>query len=342
MSDEKGYLFKLYGENEDGSLYNPFSKNHVPMSRDTVDTDYPDEQELQNPIRYSFNDAINVNDDILVDDMGIDLNKDLSAVRKPHVGFSTNGLIDPRFSKRKLSFSGIMPPADYVWQSDFNNSIADYLKKDYDNFIKNGYNDAGAREMVAGKFFKGLNNAMDNVYRNDDPYDSEADKLKRLHDPNHRPGFYAPIKEDYSAYNKYTAETAKEDTAVKNAAQLLRQLNAYYDMVEEPEKARLALVETPIDAVIRSDDTRFTPQRDTNNEIVTQQIKPVKLYSLKDFQNIYADAARDPIGALNRLAQGNKVLSDENCKYVLKDLGNWYSKRNTHNNIVNGLKAFDV
>ena len=119
-----------------------------------------------------------------------------------------------------------------------------------------------------------------------------------------------------------------------------------YHRIFDPYNQRLALVETPVEHVLKAvDDTKYTPQRDNTSEIVTQSVKPVKVYNSKEIHDAVTEYENDKSKAediVKRLSENSNVLSDENYKIVLDDLSNWWRSNSSRNNIVNGLKAFDI
>lgn len=131
----------------------------------------------------------------------------------------------------------------------------------------------------------------------------------------------------------------------RNVKSLLQTLKRYYD-----DNNKLVLVRTPISAVIRNDDLygKSTAQRDTPHEIVSRDITLERTLDDKKVQRLlemlsskdYTD--RDLYNEFYDVLGTDKLLSDENKKFVIKDLSEWAKreeeKYNSKNNILNGIK----
>ena len=226
---------------------------------------------------------------------------------KPHVGFSANGLADPAYSLVNLeaasdNFPEVIP--------------------DVPDWFKDRYN---------------LNN--DSTLKN---Y-STAAGIERMRHRDHAvftPRLYSKIKG--------TVDTPSlKDGRMLNKYDYLRELlelylsDAFFNSPDE-SSGKLVLVETPLKHVIQAtNDMTTSPQRDSPNEIVTQSIKPVKVYDA-DYLYKLVRAGLSSEDVIKALADGGHIISDENYKTVISDLSNWWDDNSRQSSILKGLKAMDI
>jgi len=112
---------------------------------------------------------------------------------------------------------------------------------------------------------------------------------------------------------------------------------------------RVVLATTPESSILSIDDVvknGYTQQRDFPSELVTSEVTPIREFSEypKAADNYFAlrdkgASGPEAFGQSFKIAPTD-IVSDANKKHIYKDLSTWYNKKNTQNNIINGIREF--
>ena len=303
------YLFRIYLANDKGNLYSPYMPSsdyhRIGESYKAQDTD----------------EAIMPSDTVSIFHNGKVSNGPLDS---RHYGFSAIGRIKPGYS----IYGNPYTRADEVLSDDELQKYRQSINKLVPEYFKN--TTEFSRNYADGE-------TNDYEYLTNPLYDTREvfDRLHRGNVITKAPTLASPGRDVVD----FDSDTAWDDMiyTVRDTH------NAFED--GRPLKSTAVLAATPEDKLVSVDDAinnQYDVQRDYPEELVTSEIIPVKQIDINKSSEDYANlrkkgaSGKDAFFDTFRL-DPTDVLSDEDKKYIYKDMSNAYNAICDRKSILDGL-----